>query len=130
MTVEAKLNEFYNKIADEENRETFKHVVNWIKEVYPGLELAYKWNQPMFLEDGKFIISLNIAKPHFSIAPEYTPMRKFEDKAHALGFKTTKMFIKVRWNDKIPYDFLREIIDYKREIRKEDTSFWMPKEEE
>ncbi|CAD2074575.1 hypothetical protein GCM10007358_10910 [Phocicoccus schoeneichii] len=72
MTVEAKLNAFYNKIADEENRETFKH---------------------------------------------------------ALGFKTTKMFIKVRWNDKIPYDFLREIIDYKREIRKEDTSFWMPKEE-
>lgn len=42
MTVEAKLNEFYSKIADEENRETFKHVVNWIKDAYPGLELAYK----------------------------------------------------------------------------------------
>ncbi|CAD2072411.1 iron chaperone [Phocicoccus pinnipedialis] len=108
MTLEEKLNTFYNKITYEEDKQTFKHVVNWIKEEYPELELVYKWNQPMFLEDGKFIIGLNIAKPHFSVASEYTPMRKFENKAHELGFKTTMMFVKILWTDVIPYDFLKK----------------------
>ena len=115
---------FIEKIDDLGHREIMANIVSWVHEQFPGLERVVKWNQPMFLDHGTFIIAFSIAKGHFSLAPEAYGMEMFREKAIELGYNTTKMLIKVKWNDTIDYEFLRQIIDFNIADKKECNSFW------
>lgn len=45
-----------------------------IQKEFPNLTVELKWNQPMFIMNGTFIIGFSVAKNHISIAPEAVTM--------------------------------------------------------
>lgn len=116
--------QFYMKIEDEQNREQFKEMLEWVHDAFPSLDPAYKWNQPMFTENGTFIVSFNIAKKHFSVAPEFKGIETFKARAESLGYQTSKMFIKIGWDQKVDYEFLTDIIEFNREDKRGSLTFW------
>lgn len=62
--------EFLKTISNSDNRKKLKNVLSWVNKNYPFLVTELKWNQPMFIDHGTFIIGFSVAKDHFSIAPE------------------------------------------------------------
>lgn len=115
---------FLNKIENINHKELMNTVLSWVHQQFPDLEMAVKWNQPMFLDHGTFIIAFSIAKGHFSLTPEAYGMGIFQEKAQKLGYQTTKMLIKIKWDDNIDFDFIDEIIRFNIEDKKECETFW------
>lgn len=119
---------FLNKIEDTEHRTKIKDILQWVQGSFPELEMAIKWNQPMFMDHGTFIIAFSVAKGHFAIAPEYKCMEIFRDKAKALGYGVTKMLIQFKWHQPMDYEFLKEIIQFNIEDKQACQSFWREKD--
>lgn len=116
--------EFLNKIEIIEHRAHLSDVLEWVHERFPDLEMAVKWNQPMFMDHGTFIIAFSVAKAHFALAPEYRGMEVFSERAKEVGYSPTKMLIRIKWNDPVDYEFLEEIIRFNIEDKKECETFW------
>lgn len=63
------LKEYLECIDIEEQKVRMKEIFEWIDLKFPQLEGTIKWNQPMFLDHGTFIIGFSIAKKHISFTP-------------------------------------------------------------
>jgi uncharacterized protein YdhG (YjbR/CyaY superfamily) len=116
--------DYIDAITNESNRSVFQELLVFVLKKFPQLETVVKWNQPMFLDHGTYIIAFNVTKKHINIAPERATMIYFEEeiKKRAVGF--TKMFVQMKWNQPIDYDLLKKMISYNI-IEKEHTkSFW------
>lgn len=116
--------EFLNKMDNLEHRGSLEKTLRWVHEEFPELEMAVKWNQPMFLDHGTYIMAFSVAKAHFSLSPEAYALDIFREKAEKIGYKTTKMLIKVKWTDPVDYDFIGEMIRFNIKDKKECQSFW------
>jgi|LGVE01.1.fsa_nt_gb uncharacterized protein YdhG (YjbR/CyaY superfamily) len=53
------------------------NILSWVHEQFSELEMVVKWNQPMFLDYGTFIIAFSVAKGHFPLTPEAFGMEIF-----------------------------------------------------
>lgn len=118
------LDMYMETMDTKEKKDKFLGVINWIKKEFPKLKLEIKWNQPMFINDNTFIISLSALKNHFSIAPEFKTMELFKDKIDKAGYSQTKMLFRIKFNEEINFNLLKEIIDFNIEDKKGMTSFW------
>lgn len=118
------VNEFLDSITVDENREKFVGIIDWIQNAFPELILEIKWNQPMFIHHGTYIIAFSVAKAHFSFSPEEIGIEVFRDEAKTLGYQTTKMLIKVKWSDDVNYDFIGKVIEFNMKDKKECKTFW------
>lgn len=117
--------EFLDNIGNQDNRNKLEEVLIWIHNEFPDLEMVVKWNQPMFTDHGTFIVGFSVAKAHMAFTPEEYGIGIFKDKAEALGYATTKMLIKIKWNQDVDYDFMKDVISFKIEDKKECESFWI-----
>ncbi|MGI6497434.1 MAG: iron chaperone [Oscillospiraceae bacterium] len=70
---------FLDGIDDPGKKERMAGILTFIKDEFPQLEEAFKWNQPMFTDHGAFIIGFRIAKEHIAVAPESIVMKLFEN---------------------------------------------------
>src|SRR5690625_3737946 len=118
------LSEFLTKINDENHREITENVLSWVKDKYPQLEPVMKWNQPMFTNEGTFIIAFSVAKQHLAVAPESVAIDYFKDDFEKVGYVYTKELFRIPWTSKVDYDLLGKIIEYNMEEKKGYTSFW------
>ncbi|MGS0973017.1 MAG: iron chaperone [Candidatus Izemoplasmataceae bacterium] len=116
--------DFLDKISDEKNKEKLIEVLEHIEQVFPFLEKEIKWNQPMFMDHGTFIIAFSVSKHHFSVAPEYVTLEKFRDDIVKSGYETSKMLFKIKWTDVVDYELLDKIITFNIADKKECTTFW------
>ncbi|ATP42122.1 hypothetical protein CSE16_20075 [Solibacillus sp. R5-41] len=59
-----------------------------------------------------FIVEFNIAKPHFSIAPEGEGIDCFDEEIMQAGYEHRKKYIKIKWdkNGNCPNNLLRILI--------------------
>ena len=48
--------EFLTAIENPDNRDKLSHILEWIYQEFPRLEPVIKWNQPMFIAHGTYII--------------------------------------------------------------------------
>jgi uncharacterized protein YdhG (YjbR/CyaY superfamily) len=55
-------------------------VLGWVTKQFPGLGRRITWNQPMFTEQGTFIIALSVAIAHLAVGPEADVIRHFRAK--------------------------------------------------
>ncbi|WP_414045213.1 iron chaperone [Macrococcus equi] len=119
-----KFDPFFDKINNEIHSNKLQELFEWIESNFPDLEREFKWNTPMYSHHGTFILGISTAKPHISIAPENHTMSVFKDKIDASGYAQTKGLYKVKWNDTMNYDLLREIIEYNIEDKQDVNTFW------
>lgn len=116
--------EYLDAIDDADQQDKMNQILTWIQENYPELETRIKWNQPMFLHEGTYIIGFSYSKHHIAVAPETKAIKKFKDYIEETGFSYTDNIIKIRWEDSIPYNLIEELIEYNIEDKKGYEKFW------
>ncbi|AVQ34677.1 iron chaperone [Staphylococcus kloosii] len=118
-------NDYLKSIEDNSHRNKLESLFNWIHKKYPNLETTIKWNQPMFIYNGTFIIGFSSAKQHFSITPEATAMEEFNVQIRDAGYSQTKNLYRILWSQAIDYDLLEKIIDFKISEKQNYKTFWV-----
>lgn len=116
--------EYLDAIDDADQQDKMNQILTWIEESYPELETRIKWNQPMFLHEGTYIIGFSYSKHHIAVAPETKAIKKIKDYIEGTGFSYTDNIIKIRWEDSIPYNLIEESIEYNIEDKKGYEKFW------
>lgn len=116
--------EYIEKIDELDKRTRLEDVLNWIHETYPDLGTVIKWNTPMFTDHDTFIISVDCAKQHISIAPEPKAMALFKNDIEAAGYSQTKGLFRIKHSETVDYDLLRKMIDYNIKDKKDCNKFW------
>lgn len=66
-----------------------------IQKEIPNLTVELKWNQPIFIMNGTFIIGFSVAKNHISIAPEAVTMAIFTNDIKAANYEATNNLFKI-----------------------------------
>ena len=118
------LEAYLESVEIPEQRARMEEVFQWIHEKYPKLTAAIKWNQPMFMDHGTFIIGFSRAKAHMSFTPEEPVINLFSDAIKASGYDRTKGLAKIKWTDEVDYDLLAKMIEYNIEDKKDCTTFF------
>lgn len=116
--------EYLTKIENDTHRARMTEVLEWVKDEFPQLEPRYAWNQPMFTDHGTFIIGFSIAKPHISISPEFAGMEQFCHAIDQAGYTQSKMLFRIKWEQPINYELLRQIIQYNCLDKVTCKTFW------
>ena len=116
--------EFLEKITSKDKRVFLEKMLLYIERNFPNLEKSIKWNQPMFMDHGTFIIAFSLSKNHVSVAPELKAMDKFKTLIIERGYQVTKMLFKIKYTDNIDYDLLKQIIEYNILDKKNAKTFW------
>ena len=119
------LEEYLRHIDSDGNRVVFHRLLKWAIETFPQLDLKMKWNQPMFLDHGTFIISFGVAKKHISVSPEKLILDEFRDEIEESGYGHSKMLFRVKYADSINYNLLKRIISRCIEVKKDYNHFWL-----
>jgi len=115
---------FWKKIDSEANRDKLKKVFDWIIQTFPNLEYKFGWNQPMFINEGTFIIAFSVAKKHFSIAPEKVAIDKFKKEFIEAGHETTDSIFRIKWDDEVDFDLLKKLIEFNITDKQGHPKFW------
>lgn len=116
--------DFLASIDDPERRAKLDDVFVWVRKTFPNLEERIAWNQPMFTDHGTFIIAFSVSKAHFAIAPEPVPLEVFKARIQESGYTQTKQLFRIKWDQTVDYDLLRDIIAFNIEDKAGHTSFW------
>ena len=66
-----------------------------IQKEIPNLTVELKWNQPMFIMNGTFIIGFSVAKNHISIAPEAVTIAIFTNDIKVANYEATNNLFKI-----------------------------------
>src|SRR5690554_6865216 len=114
---------YMETIDTKDKKEKFLGLINWVKKEFPSLTLEIKWNQPMFINEGTFILSLSALKNHFSISPEFITMERFKDKIDKAGYSQTMMLFRIKYSEDINYDLIKSMIEFNIEDKKGFTTF-------
>ena len=116
--------EYLQTINEVDHREIVTSLFVWIKRNFPQLEGSIKWNQAMFSHQNTFIIAFNPTKKHLSISPEKQGIERFSNELSSLDYEFGSMVFKIKWSQQISYDFLKRMIEFNLEDKKNTTTFW------
>lgn len=101
---------------------------SWIQTTFPQLKGVIKWNQPMFTDHGTFIIGFSRARKHMSFSLEEAVISLFSKTIQKAGYEQTKMLAKIKWDQSINYDLLKQLIAFNIQDKAECTTFFRTKE--
>ncbi|MFC7321488.1 iron chaperone [Halobacillus campisalis] len=111
-------------IDNPDHRERLEEIYTWVAERFPNLEPQMKWNTPMFTDHGTFIIGIDAAKHHVSVAPEPAAITHFADDIAKAGYSSTKGLFRIRFKESVDYELLEKIIEFNIQDKAEYTNFW------
>lgn len=115
---------FLKGIDHPTHKQKTKEVLDWVEKTYPNLELVVKWNQPMFISHGTYIIGFSMSKKHLACSPEQKTILKFNDELASLGYDATSMIFRIPWDKEIDYNLLSKMIDYNIKDKEGYDKFW------
>lgn len=119
------LEDYLTTIDQPGHRQIMADFVQQIREDYPDLKLEIKWNQPMFVMDGTFILAFSASKNHFSISPEEKGVKEFSDYMDEHDISYSKMLFRMPWDpEKIDYALIKQVIDFNMEDKEGYEKFW------
>lgn|SRR5690625_270457 len=118
------LQDYLAKIPNEDHQARLKHVIDWVLENFPEVRLEIKWNQPMIIHNGTFIISFSASSQHFSVAPERQVLDEFRDRLTEAGYSHSKALFRIQWTQDVDYALLEDIIERSVEFKKGSKTFW------
>ncbi|MGY3765714.1 iron chaperone [Vagococcus vulneris] len=117
-------NDYLQTIELPEQRERMEHILNWIQHNFPELDTRIAWKQPMFTSHDTFILGLSISKKHIAVAPEQIVISTFADEINAQGYSHTKQLLQIPWDKDIPYDLIKQFINFNLTDKKDHPKFW------
>lgn len=115
---------FLNTINVPEHKYRLEMILSEVKRQFPTLEYVVKWNQPMFVAHGTYIIGFSVAKAHLAIAPERACKEAFQDRIKAVGYQTTKELVKIKWSESVDLQLIFDMVRYNVEDKDALTRFW------
>lgn len=115
---------FLQSIEKPSHRERLTMILQDIKDTFPELEPVIKWNQPMFVTHGTYIIGFSVAKAHLAMAPEIACLEKFASEINQAGYQTTKQLVKIKWTDPVDVELIRSMVRFNIEDKQGMTTFW------
>lgn len=116
--------DFLTRIQQPAHRDRVEEVLAWISTRFPQLEPAVRWNQPMFIDHGTYIIGFSVAKPHLAVAPEVAGIRRFSDEIMQAGYDHTDNIFRIRWDQPVDYPLLERIIEFNVMDKADCQTFW------
>lgn len=118
-------NYYQTKTSSTLQKLRLEEIINKISKNFPILNLEIKWNQPMFILNSTFVISLSCAKNHISFAIEDIFLKKYTAQLKENNYQMSLKLFKILNNSDVNYDLLfkiiSDIIDYKKSYDK----FWL-----
>lgn len=118
------VDEYLQTISAPEHRETMQGLLERIQQVFPGLALQIKWNQPMFIDHGSFIIGFSAASKHYTVAPEKPVLDEFREQIVEAGYSDSKMLFRITWEQDVDWDLMSDIIHRSIEFKQHSETFW------
>ncbi|WP_169795834.1 iron chaperone [Curtobacterium ammoniigenes] len=118
------VDEFLAGMTVPEQRAKVEGLIDWVASTWPELELAVKWNQPMFLHHGTYIIGFSVFAKNIAIGPEPELMDRMRADIEAAGYTTTQRLFRIGWSDPIDYDLLTRIIETQIAEKADTTGLW------
>jgi len=94
-----------------EKQEILERVRAIVKECVPDVQEKISYRMPTFLLNGRVIVHVYACKNHLGFYPEADGVEAFKDKL--VDYKTSKGCIQFPYKKPIPYDLIREIVQYK-----------------
>ena len=116
--------EYIEAIENPDHREKFGQLIAWMQETFPKLDLQIKWNQPMFIDHGTFIIGFSVSKMHFGVGPEPRTFNRFLPEIEKAGLKHGKKTFQVQFKRDLPKKLLKEMVEYTLVDKKDVDTFW------
>lgn len=116
--------DFLANIEDESHRARMIEIIDWVQQTFPELQKRFAWKQPMFTDHGTFIIGFSVATKHISVAPEGKSMDLFVTKIEKAGYTHGAKMFRIKFDQDINYDLLKEIIEFNIEDKKDCETFW------
>ncbi len=118
------IEEYLSDIDNPKHRRRTEEILGWVTDKFPDLELQIKWNQPMFIDYGTFIIAFSVSKHHLSVAPEATGMTQFANEIAESGYSATKGIFRIKWDQSVNYKLLKKMIEFNIEDKADCSTFW------
>lgn len=116
--------DYLKSIDNMDHRDKMAEILSWIKETFPELNERIAWNQPMFTNEGTFIIGFSYSKNHIAVSPEVKTMQKFKHTIEETGLIHTENIVRIPWEAPIPYELLESFITFNIEDKQGYTTFW------
>lgn len=101
-----------------------EEIINFLNTNYSFLNIEIKWNQPMFCFNKTFIIAFSVAKNHIAISPEAFTINKFKKEIFNSGYEYTSNIFKIKSEQKINWNLLKEILDFNIQTKKDCKTFF------
>lgn len=117
-------NEVIKGIDNEIHQEKFREILNWVDTHYPQLDKSIKWSQPLYSNEGTFIISLTPFKGHIAVNLEKGGINHFREKLDKTEYSYTEMTVRIKWNQPIDYALLKEMIELQLKEKDGYKTFW------
>lgn len=125
MSSNDKVNAFLNEINNEKLRLKLEEIISWIESNYSDFNLEYKWNQPMLIRNGTYIMGFSVSKKHIGVGLEARIMEHFKTVLEEKNIEHGKMIFRIKEDDEVDYNLLSTIIDYIVIYKKDVKSFWL-----
>lgn len=116
--------DYLDAMSEPEQRDKMEAILNWVQDNYPQLEKRIAWNEPMFIDHGTFIIGFSYAKKHIAVSPEVKTIKKFNKYIVETGLSHTDNIVRIKWEEPIPFELLKQFIEYNIKDKKDYTKFW------
>ncbi len=113
-----------DKIENEEHKQKYVNILNWVDENYPQLDKAIKWNHPSYENEGTFIIAITPFKGHIAINLEKVGIDHFAEEIENSPYDKTEMTFKVKWKQEIDFELLERMIEFQIEDKKGLSTYW------
>ena len=115
---------YFKEVKPQEQADRLKEIIRFIEEKFPELEPRVAWKQPMFVQEGAFIIGFSISKNHISVSPERAALDQFDADIKAAGYEQTKHLFRIKRTEEVSYDLLYKLIFFNMDYRKGSKTFW------
>lgn len=125
MSSNEQVNNFLAEVENSVLSLKLEEILKWIETTYPDFKLEYKWNQPMITSYGTYIMGFSISKKHMGVGLEAAVMDHFKDLFDEKNIEHGKMIFRIKEDDVIDFDLLKQIIDYVVILKKDVKSFWL-----
>ena len=107
-------------------RAKLEEILGWVAQTWPELELAMKWNQPMFLDHGTYIIGFSVFAKNIAVGVEPELMDRMRSDIEAAGYTTTQRLFRIAWDDPVDHALLTRIIETQIAEKATVSGLWRP----
>ena len=101
-----------------------KTLCAFVERFYPQLEPQIRWNQPMYVHQGAFIIGFSLASKHISVAVEQEAMHHYASLIDEAGYECTAHLFKIKATQPLDNHVFHTLIDYNLTLREGSQTFW------